>query len=272
MASFEIADCPTRLLTKETTAANQRVQQGTLAVTIRNTSERPRTGRVTVETESNAKTEWFSFDGSLPTNPRELERDFAAKGTETVRLNLSVPVGEAPGNYAIRVRVTAEDDPDDDFTVSPNVVFDLVAPTEAPLRREKFPWWAIAVAAGVVLLVVGGGASMFLLRQPEQKQGQRVVPQLIGMSETLASMRLRRLRIPFTRTMVLIGEVGASNGHVVLVEPSAGQPLPPGGRVAMFIGAPTNLYKCPDGHKCVSIVNLPAATQQRIRENMVTIK
>src|SRR5262245_58213958 len=119
MASFEIADCPTKVPLTEKAEAGGRIQAGTLTLTVRNQTQRTRTARITIEPEGSAKPAWFTFDGAPATNAREIERDFDAKGNATLRVNVSVPAGEAPGTFVFRVRATAEDDPDNDSTVGP---------------------------------------------------------------------------------------------------------------------------------------------------------
>src|SRR4029079_10893788 len=92
---------------------------------------------------------------ALPTSPREIERDFEPKASQTHRVNIAVPAGAAPGPQLLNVRVTAEDDPDNDSVVGRSVGFDIAKWAEAPVSRTSFPWWAIAVAAAVVLIVGG---------------------------------------------------------------------------------------------------------------------
>jgi hypothetical protein len=242
MPSFEIADCPTRLTVTEATEVDQRVQKGTLTVTIRNKTERARIGRVSVETEGAAKPNWFSFDGALPTSPRELERDFAAKGSETVRLNLVVPVGEAPGDHLIRVRVTAEDDPDEDFTIGPNVAFALVPPKQAPPQRDKFPWWAIAVAAMLALIVLGGGLYMFLT--PDGPK----VPQIIGLPWDQAKLKLDAEKIEADNLIHVISPTilppSRFSTRVVSIEPEECEIIRPNTKLMVYVGARNDPFFC----------------------------
>src|SRR5262245_26909276 len=102
MPSFEIADCLTTVPLTEAAHGAGRVQGGTLTLTVRNQTQRARVGRITIDPEGKAKPTWFAFDGAASTNPREIERDFDAKGSATVRVNISVPLGEAPGAHVFR--------------------------------------------------------------------------------------------------------------------------------------------------------------------------
>ncbi|MBR0748765.1 ricin-type beta-trefoil lectin domain protein [Bradyrhizobium japonicum] len=155
MLSFEVADCPVRVNVAETYAGNERVQKGSLILTVRNKTQRARAGRLSIHGQGATKPEWLSFEGALPTSPREIERDFKVAGSETVQVNLLVPGNAPTGAHLFNVRITAEDDPDNDFVVSPNVTFDVVEWTQAPPRPERFPWWAVAIAAVLLLLVAG---------------------------------------------------------------------------------------------------------------------
>jgi hypothetical protein len=162
MASFEIKDCPTKLTITETEKGGKKVQTGMLTLDIRNASDRRRTGRIRVEPGSGAKPEWFSIDGAPSTSPREIEQDFAAKGQQSVRVNLAVPAGEPAKSLLFNALVTAEDDPDNDFVKGPNVAFDIAPWKEAAKPKpQAFPWWIVAVA--VVLVIVVGGIIAYLM-------------------------------------------------------------------------------------------------------------
>ncbi len=55
MASFEIADCPTKLPLTEAAEAGGRAQKGALTLTVRNRTERTRTGRMAIAQQGAAK-------------------------------------------------------------------------------------------------------------------------------------------------------------------------------------------------------------------------
>jgi hypothetical protein len=174
MASFEIADCPTELPLTEAPGSEGNVQTGTLTLTVRNQTERPRSARIGVELEGAAKPDWFAFEGATPTSPREIERDFTPKGTATIRVAIRVPAGEAPAKHVFHVRATAEDDPDNDVATGPNVAFEIAPWTAPPPPKPSgFPWWAIAVAAVLVLVVAAAVAYLIWFRggPPPEVQG-----------------------------------------------------------------------------------------------------
>lgn len=265
MPSFDFADCPTRIDVAEATQGSERVQKGTLTLTVRNRTERSRTGRITIETEGAAKPEWFSFEGSLPTSRGEIERDFAAKGTETIRANLQVPAGAPAGSFVFRVRVTAEDDPDNDFTVSPNVAFDVTASTPAPQPREKFPWWAIAVAV-LLVLIVGGGA-LFMFLTPDGPK----VPQIIGLPWQQAQARLAEQKIeadePFRVVSPALPPARYAT-RVLAIQPGECEAIRPGRRLEVYIGATIDPFHCPTCNNR-KLEDLDADTQKRIKDGAI---
>ena len=185
MTTFEIADCPVRLDMVEGHKGTDRIQKGTLTLTVRSKSERAESARIAIQPQSPAKPEWFSFPDAPSTSPREIERDFQARATETIKIDVTVPGNVSPGAHMFNAMITAEERPDDDFVVSPNVAFNVAAWTQAPPPREKFPWWAIAIAAALVLLV--GGAGLYLLLAEDDKQ----VPRLISLTLPDALQRLQ---------------------------------------------------------------------------------
>ena len=154
MASFEIADCPTTLaLARNASGA----QAGTLALNVRNATDRPQAGRVRVEPQAGAQPGWFMIEGASPTSPAEMDLDFDARASRTVKVAVAVPAGTPGGDHVFRVRMTSERDPDNDYTQSPAVAFKVAPPEVKPVvtPKTRFPWWAVAAAVAVLVVVVG---------------------------------------------------------------------------------------------------------------------
>lgn len=164
MTSFQIADCPTSIAIAETTEGAKTLRQGKLSLTVRNISTAAQTARIAVVPLGGAEPAWFAIEGAPPTGPQFLERDFEAGVTQTVALTLKVPPEGAAGSYTFRVRVTAEADPDNDFTESPTVSF-AVPPIAVKPPPKPFPWWIVAAAA-VVVVAIGVGAFVFWPKPP----------------------------------------------------------------------------------------------------------
>lgn len=154
MPSFDIADCPTSLTLVAPPGDTTGKTSATLALTIRNVTDRRRTGRVMIEPSATAKPDWFALDGS-PTSPLEEQIDFEPRATRTVQATVTVPPGTPGGAHTLRVRVTAEQDPDNDFVQSGTVAMTVPAPPAVVQPPPKtFPWWIPVAAGGAVVAVV----------------------------------------------------------------------------------------------------------------------
>lgn len=160
MPSFQIADCPTSLTTVESGEGAQRFRQGKLQLTVRNVADRTQTARISVE-PSDGDVAWFAIEGAAPTALQFVEKDFDAGVTQTVAVTVKVPPDAAPKTYSFRVKVTAEADPDNDFTEGPAVSL-VVPPLTVKPPARPFPWWAVAIAVLFVVIVIG--AAVFFLR------------------------------------------------------------------------------------------------------------
>lgn len=160
MPSFQIADCPTNLTTVESGEGAQRFRQGKLQLTVRNVSDRAQTARISIEA-ADGDAAWFAIEGAAPTALQFVERDFDGGATQTVAVAVKVPPDAAPRTYSFRVKVTAEADPDNDFTEGPAVSL-VVPPLTVKPPARPFPWWAVAVAVLFVIIVIG--AAVFFLR------------------------------------------------------------------------------------------------------------
>jgi serine/threonine-protein kinase len=96
----------------------------------------------TLTESSPASGDWFSIEG-------EAERDFALGETESYTIKVQVPRTVPAGTYRVRCDAVAEHQPQEVFTIGPTVGLTVAAPSEP----RTFPWWIIAVAAGVVVVI-----------------------------------------------------------------------------------------------------------------------
>lgn len=140
--------------------------------TVTNTSEQMLKGRLLPRPYDPAKPEWFSIVG-------ESVRDFGPSAAEQVVVQLNVPPASPPGSYSFRLDAVSAVDPDEDFTESPSVTFEVAAPPPPPPPKKKFPWWIIAVIAAVVLAIVIGVVAFLLLRDDDQPRADPTA-QLVG--------------------------------------------------------------------------------------------
>jgi hypothetical protein len=147
------------------TSAGQKVRldsngAGQASFTVTNTSAQPLKGRMLTRPSDPAKPEWFSIVG-------ESVRDFAPNAAQQVVLQLNVPPTTPPGPYSFRLDAVSQAEPDEDFTEGPSISFE-VEPPPTP-SKKGFPWWIVAVAAGIVLLIVIGIVVFLLVRDGDSK-------------------------------------------------------------------------------------------------------
>lgn len=82
----------------------------------------------------------------------EAERDFTHDGTQTFIAKVAVPAGTKSGAYGLHLLVSSVSNPDEDYAHGPAVT---VAVAEDGPPPRPFPWWIVAVAAGVVVIGLG---------------------------------------------------------------------------------------------------------------------
>ncbi|MFL5352462.1 LamG-like jellyroll fold domain-containing protein [Archangium sp.] len=114
--------------------------------TVTNALGRPVRARALLEPEGAARPEWLSLAG-------DLERDFPSDGTHQFTVRINVPPGSPEGTYAFRLSAVSVENPDEDFTTGPSVGFQVSRPP-VPAPKKPFPWWAVALAAGIAFITV----------------------------------------------------------------------------------------------------------------------
>jgi hypothetical protein len=139
-------------ITAATESANLSASgQGEIAFTVSNALRAPVRARATVMVEGQAQREWTSIAG-------EAERDFTPDGTQQFIVKIQTPPGTPPGRYTFYLLVSNVANPDEQYADGPTVSF--VVPEPAPVVKKAFPWWIVALVAGV--LVIGGGVAAII--------------------------------------------------------------------------------------------------------------
>ncbi|MGZ3461764.1 MAG: COG1470 family protein, partial [Archangium sp.] len=118
--------------------------QGEVSFTVSNKLGMGVNVRATVEPAGNARAEWMTF-------PDGMERVLSPDGTAVIPVRISVPQGTPPGSYSFGLVVASVSNPDEHYDRGPSVAF-TVAPALAPVKKP-FPWWLVAIAAGVLIIV-----------------------------------------------------------------------------------------------------------------------
>jgi hypothetical protein len=88
-------------------------------------------------------------------------------------VKLSVPPGTPEGQHAFHLLVANVANPDEQFAIGPSVAFQVQRP--APMAQKKFPWWIVALAAGVLLITAGAITAGKLLRNDEEPSSEPVM-------------------------------------------------------------------------------------------------
>lgn len=148
---FDIPNPPSNTIILDDT------RKGRVQFTVNNVSGRPLArvaSRVTALPDATA-----AYGKWLKIEPSGF-REFKIADSLQYSVQIDVPADGAAGNYAFRLDVWDDANPDDTLVNGPSITF--TAPT-APLKPvPAFPWWIPAVAAAVIVLAVG----IFLLTRP----------------------------------------------------------------------------------------------------------
>ena len=124
--------------------------KGEINYTASNAAGRPLRAHAVLVPLGSTDKSWLSIDG-------EAERPLPVDATEQFTVRVAVPAGTEPGAYRFRLDVVSEENPDEDFAEGP------VSVIQATPRKtgQPFPWWILAVVAGVLIL---GGLIYWLAR------------------------------------------------------------------------------------------------------------
>jgi len=136
--------------------------RGELTFTVSNTLGQPVRVRTVIEPEGKASGDWFTLVG-------DAERELAPDGTQSYAVKISVPPGTPEGPHAFHLLVANVANPDEQFAIGPSVAIQVQR--AAPVTRKPFPWWIVAVAAGV-LLITGGAITVGMVLSDDEEPGQ----------------------------------------------------------------------------------------------------
>jgi len=202
------------------TAANEVARlandgKGEASFTVTNSAARQLRGRLRARPLDSTKAEWLSIAG-------ETERNFSPNATQQVSIKISVPQGIPAGKYLFRLDAVSVTNPDDDFTEGPVVSME-VQTAEAPKR--PFPWWIIALTAGVVVII---GLLVWALT-PSRVE----VPPVVGLKLEEARKKLEEAK--FKVEIVKQADAAATLGLIFKQEPEAGSKAKVGSDVNIYI-------------------------------------
>lgn len=176
MPSFEIPDGPTTVALKTEAGFHK----GNAVFGVTNKTGEGVTARFSVQIQGSGKAEWYSIQG-------EPERPVAAGETQTVTVVAKIPAATPAGQHRIKLRATNVNDPDNDSTDSAVATVTIPAAAKPPVKKP-FPWWIIAVAAGVLVLVIGVIVAVVLMSGPKGT----AVPKVTGLDYPAAVAELKK--------------------------------------------------------------------------------
>jgi beta-lactam-binding protein with PASTA domain len=177
MPSFEIPDGPTTVALK----TDAGFHKGNAVFGVTNKTGEGLTARFGIQVQGAGKAEWYSIQG-------EPERPVAAGETQTVTVVAKIPAATPAGQHRIKLRATNVNDPDNDSTDSAVATVTIPAVAKPPAKKKPFPWWIIAVAAGVLVLVIGIIVAVVLMSGPKGT----AVPKVTGLDYPAAVAELKK--------------------------------------------------------------------------------
>jgi beta-lactam-binding protein with PASTA domain len=177
MPSFEIPDGPTTVALK----TDAGFHKGNAVFGVTNKTGEGLTARFSIQVQGAGKAEWYSIQG-------EPERPVAAGETQTVTVVAKIPAATPAGQHRIKLRATNVNDPDNDSTDSAVATVTIPTVAKPPAKKKPFPWWIIAVAAGVLVLVIGIIVAVVLMSGPKGT----AVPKVTGLDYPAAVAELKK--------------------------------------------------------------------------------
>jgi Laminin G domain len=128
-------------------------RRGQFQFTVTNVSGRHLTVRGRAVAQSAEQNAWFSIEG-------QPERSCEANATLDFAVNVAVPHTAPATPITFHLDAIGLDNPDEYSSQGPAIVLEVPPATE----KKAFPWWIVAVAAGVVVVLVAGGVIWYLFQ------------------------------------------------------------------------------------------------------------
>jgi hypothetical protein len=150
---------------------------GQATFTVFNASGRPISGRARIVPEDPATEPWITVAGAA-------ERAFGIAGAQQFAVEIKAPPTAPAGDVRFRLDVVDVENPDENYTQGPSVTFQV---PEAPAPSKPFPWWIVAVAAGVIILL--GGAFVVAGNIRETSKMAQATQSALAQTRTAAAMR-----------------------------------------------------------------------------------
>lgn len=124
-------------------------ESGKVAFTVSNKTDKPLRGQLKLRPQGEAEDSWLKLEG-------ESERDFEAKGSIQISVEIAPPEDAHVGRYEFRLDAASVENPDEEYTEGPKVIFELSESQPVVEEEEKkpFPWWIVFVGGGAALVMI----------------------------------------------------------------------------------------------------------------------
>lgn len=209
---------------------------GEITFTAANSSGRPQRAMARLMPLGSTKGEWLSLGG-------EVERDFPTDGVHQFVANVAPPAGTPAGRYTFRLDVVSVRNPDVDFTEGPTVAFE-VKPVK--VNGKPFPWWIVAVVAGVVvvgvvayLLLRPGNAVPDPAATPVAIEVNVEVPNVVRRPFNDAKTEIEGRQLTVERLAPAVATLEFTPEEVVRQDPAVGTKVKPGTVVKLSVAGPS---------------------------------
>jgi hypothetical protein len=153
----------------------------------------------------------------------ETERDFAIAGVQQFDVQIVAPPDAPAGNYTFRLDLLGVENPDEDLTQGPTVTFQVPEPEV----KKPFPWWLIAVIAGLLVI---GVVTIVILSQPKTVK----VPDLAGLAVTEAEAQLKDAGLEAGQTQPQASDTVAI-GQIISTAPAANTEAAKGTQITLIV-------------------------------------
>jgi hypothetical protein len=196
---------------------------------------------------------WLSVAG-------EAERDFAIAEAHQYTVRIEVPPDAPPGGYPFRLDMVGVENPDEQYTQGPTVIFHV----QQPAPKKAFPWWILATAAGVVLII---GIILAIILWPRSV----IVPAVRNETLADASAIITNAQLTVAEDIQEEASDEIGEGFVVGTRPPEAEEVPRGSEITLIVSTGPALVAIPElagetlseAESALTAVGLPVGETER---------
>jgi hypothetical protein len=191
-------------------------RSGQAVFTVFNASGRPIRGRARVVAEDPNAEQWLSLVG-------DAERAFGIAGTEQFVVQIEAPATAPAGAMRFRLDMVDVENPDENYSRGPTVTFQV---PEAPAPSKPFPWWIVAVVAGIIVLI----GVAFVVSGNIRNRVSDVQATQTAVAQTQTAAAITPTQTPTPGRVITLRPF--TPGPIVPITPGPIVPVPPRGTIA----------------------------------------